>query len=87
MNKSRAEIFANTLAGVLIQFRNAVESTNQSQANICYVSAFSLIAGATISGGLDQATGKELLATLEETREAFQKAFGEAPGAPEIQIE
>lgn len=86
MKQANAQIFSTTLAGVLVQFRNAVDDNNQNGANLCYVAAMGLIIGATLSGGLDQAKGKELLATLDETRATFESSFGEAPGAPEIQI-
>lgn len=86
MKHANAQIFSLTLADVLVQFRNAVDGNNQNGANLCYVTALGLITGATLSGGLDQAKGKELLATLDETREAFEVFFGEAPGSPEIQI-
>lgn len=86
MKQANAQIFSRTLVGVLVQFRNAVDDNNQNGANLCYATALGLITGATLSGGLDQAKGKELLATLDETRAAFEASFGEAPGTPEIQI-
>lgn len=86
MKQVNAQAFSRTLAGVLVQFRNAVDDNNQNGANLCYVTALGLITGATLSGGLDQAKGKEFLATLDETRAAFEASFGEAPDTPEIQI-
>lgn len=86
MRPINAQIFATTLAEVLVQFRNAVERLDKHGADVCYATAMGLISGATLSGGLDKTQGAELMATLAETRASFTAAFGGQPGAPEIQI-
>lgn len=62
---------------MLVQFRNAVDDNNQNGANLCYVTAMGLITGATVSGGLGQTKGNEMLTTLDDTRAAFEASFRE----------
>lgn len=86
MKQVNAQIFSKTFAEVLVQFRRAVERNDKHGADVCYATAMGLISGATLSGGLDKAKGTELLGTLAETRASFKMAFGDKPGAPEIQV-
>ncbi|AZC39431.1 hypothetical protein [Pseudomonas chlororaphis] len=69
-----------------MQFRSVVERNDKRGTDLCYATAMGLISGVTLSGGLDKAKGAELLATLAETRASFSAAFGDKPGAPEIQV-
>lgn len=69
-------------AGLQEQFRGAVDSKNQSLANICYVNAVGLIAGAAISGGLHQRKIREITASINRMVGTYHNAFGELPVTP-----
>lgn len=69
-------------AGLLEQFRGAVDAKNQNLANLCYVNAVGLLAGAAISGGLNQRKIREKSASIKSMAVVFHEAFGECPATP-----
>lgn len=82
-----ARAFSRTFVQTLQQFREAVERKDKHGANVCYATAMGLVSGAALSGGLNREKALELLENLAETRASFTAAFGDKPGASDIQIQ
>lgn len=69
-------------AGLSLQFRKAVEAKNQNLANLCYVNAVGLLAGAAISGGLSQRKIRERSVSIKSMAVAYHQVFGACPETP-----
>lgn len=84
MRHANRQAFSRALAGVLVEFRDALISNDKHGANLCYTTAIGLVSGAMLSGGMSKAYGQELLTALAETRSSFEAAFGDAPATPDL---
>lgn len=69
-------------AGLLEQFRKAMDAKDQNLANLCYVNAVGLLAGAAICGGLSPRKVREKSASIRCMAVAYHQVFGACPETP-----